>query len=78
MTGLAGGGFLTVFFLREIPMHTTTDERYGLRREVDTSHAESTPDEQDRERGHKPLEMEIAMASSSLQAITEKDAPSVA
>ena len=35
-------------------------------------------DEQDRERGHKPLEMEIAMASSSSQAITEKDAPSVA
>ncbi|KAI0327038.1 iron permease [Cubamyces sp. BRFM 1775] len=30
MTGLAGGGFLTLFLLKEIPMHTSTDARYGL------------------------------------------------
>ena len=30
MTGLAGGGLLTAFFLKEIAMHTATDNTYGL------------------------------------------------
>ncbi|KAH9933607.1 iron permease [Epithele typhae] len=30
MTGLAGGGLLTVLLLKEVPMHTVMDDRYGL------------------------------------------------
>ena len=30
MLGLAGGGFLATLMLKEIPMHTATDSRYGL------------------------------------------------
>lgn len=30
MLGIAGGGLLSVFFLKEIALHTATDNRYGL------------------------------------------------
>ena len=30
MAGIAAGGLVTVFFLKEIPMHTATDTRFGL------------------------------------------------
>ncbi|KAI0648727.1 iron permease [Trametes meyenii] len=30
MLGISAGGFLTLFLLREVPMHTYTDDRYGL------------------------------------------------
>ncbi|KAL7279419.1 hypothetical protein ACG7TL_007261 [Trametes sanguinea] len=30
MTGISGAGFLTLFILKEVPMQTSTDARYGL------------------------------------------------
>ncbi|KAM5544683.1 hypothetical protein V8D89_001581 [Ganoderma adspersum] len=33
MLGIAAAGFLTTFLLKEIPMHTATDNRYGLAQE---------------------------------------------
>ena len=35
MIGFSAAGFLTVFLLREVPMHKTTDETYGLRESGD-------------------------------------------
>ncbi|TBU53297.1 iron permease [Dichomitus squalens] len=37
MLGLAGGGLLTTLLLKEIPMHTATDSRYGLEKQDTTS-----------------------------------------
>ncbi|KAI0656495.1 iron permease [Cubamyces menziesii] len=37
MAGFAGGGFLTLLLLKEIPMHTETDARYGLEENMPTS-----------------------------------------
>jgi hypothetical protein len=30
MIGLSGAGLLTVLFMKELPMHTTTDENFGF------------------------------------------------
>ena len=34
MVGFSAAGFLTLFMLREVPMHKTTDETYGLQENV--------------------------------------------
>ena len=34
MIAVSGVGLLTVLFMRELPMHTTTDEKFGFEREV--------------------------------------------
>ncbi len=65
MTGLAGGGLLTVFLLKEIPMHTATDTKYGL--DVDKKTEDRA--EADVESGEK------VSATSSTHAIGEEKSP---
>lgn len=65
MTGLAGGGLLTVFLLKEIPMHTATDTKYGL--DVDKKTEDQA--EADVESGEK------VSATSSTHAIGEEKSP---
>ncbi|KAF8584813.1 iron permease [Ramaria rubella] len=43
MIGLAGGGFLSVFMLREIAMHQVTDENFTLKEEKNEKVKEETP-----------------------------------
>ncbi len=46
MIGFSAAGFVTVFFMREVPMHKTTDETYGLR-ESGTGNGEKVADPED-------------------------------
>ena len=51
MTGIAGGGLLSVFLLKEIAMHTATDNRFGLQGQQKGS---TTSSEADEAAGEKP------------------------
>ncbi|KAI9000562.1 iron permease [Trametes punicea] len=53
MTGLAGAGFLTTFLLKEIPMHTYTDSRYGLEEQAGAASASTSEDKVDAAGGEK-------------------------
>ncbi|CDO74981.1 hypothetical protein BN946_scf184945.g53 [Trametes cinnabarina] len=47
MTGIAGAGFLTLFLLKEIPMQTYTDTRYGLEAKGTTTSGSNSDVEKD-------------------------------
>ncbi|RDX42369.1 iron permease [Lentinus brumalis] len=54
MLGLAGGGMLTVFFLKEIPMHTATDNTYGLQEQEQKRSKTSSEDDLENDGGITP------------------------
>ncbi len=64
MLGLAGGGMLTVFFLKEIPMHTATDNTYGLQEQKQKRSKTSSEDDLENDGG----------ITSSVQAVGEDKA----
>jgi len=43
MIGVAGAGMLTAFTMKEIPMHSTTDDKWGLKEKVGEGDPESQP-----------------------------------
>ncbi|OJT12202.1 hypothetical protein TRAPUB_11258 [Trametes pubescens] len=47
MIGFSGAGFLTLFFLREVPMHKHTDETYGLQGNTGKRASDSVDTERD-------------------------------
>ncbi|KAI8982712.1 iron permease [Trametes punicea] len=53
MTGLAGAGFLTLFLLKEIPMHTYTDSRYGLEEQAGAPSTSTSEDKVDTASGER-------------------------
>ena len=71
MLGIAGGGMLTVFLLKEIPMHTATDNTYGLEERAHelAQKRSQTASSDDLEGGGTKL-----LASSSSQAVAEEKA----
>ena len=45
MIGISGAGLLTVFIMKEVPMHKVTDEKYGLHHEDAAVSAGATDEE---------------------------------
>lgn len=60
MIGFSAAGFVTLFFMREVPMHKTTDETYGLR-ESGSSGEKASSDPEDGSPA-KPAAMQLTEA----------------